>query len=90
MAWVPTTKRNLAEGALQQAIQASGSLYPREYATPVTGLSESIVESHTLFPNVLNHAFSAFGALMSPELPLSRREHEMIATMVSATNECFY
>ena len=90
MAWVPTTKRNLAEGALQQAIQASGSLYPREYATPVTELSESIVESHTLFPEVLNHAFSAFGALMSPELPLSRREHEMIATMVSATNECFY
>jgi alkylhydroperoxidase family enzyme len=90
MAWVPTIKRNTAEGALLAALQAMQALYPPEYATPVPGLSESIVESHTLFPEVLRHAFSAFGALMSPDLPLSRREHEMIATMVSATNECFY
>jgi len=27
---------------------------------------------------------------MSPELPLSRRQHEMIATMVSVTNRCKY
>jgi AhpD family alkylhydroperoxidase len=28
--------------------------------------------------------------LMSPELPLQRRQHEMIATMVSVTNRCVY
>jgi len=28
--------------------------------------------------------------LMSPELPLERRQHEMIATMVSLTNRCHY
>jgi AhpD family alkylhydroperoxidase len=28
--------------------------------------------------------------LMSPELPLDRRQHEMITTMVSVTNRCFY
>jgi AhpD family alkylhydroperoxidase len=28
--------------------------------------------------------------LMSPSLPLSRRNHEMIATMVSVTNRCVY
>jgi len=28
--------------------------------------------------------------LMSPDLPLSRREHEMITTMVSETNRCKY
>jgi AhpD family alkylhydroperoxidase len=27
---------------------------------------------------------------MSPELPLERRQHEMIATMVSVTNRCVY
>ncbi|MGH9535682.1 MAG: hypothetical protein ACRD2E_12580 [Terriglobales bacterium] len=90
MAWIPTTKRNAAEGELLAALQASHSLYPREYATPVAGLSESIVESHTLLPEALRHAFSTFGVLMSPELPLSRREQEMIATMVSVTNDCFY
>jgi len=27
---------------------------------------------------------------MSPDLPLERRHHEMIATMVSVTNRCRY
>jgi AhpD family alkylhydroperoxidase len=27
---------------------------------------------------------------MSPELPLSRRQHEMITTMVSVANRCVY
>jgi AhpD family alkylhydroperoxidase len=27
---------------------------------------------------------------MSPELPLSRRQHEMITTVVSVTNRCVY
>jgi hypothetical protein len=33
---------------------------------------------------------SAYGVLLSPELPLARRQHEMIATVVSALNRCFY
>ena len=36
----------------------------------------------------LAHAFGTFTALMSPALPLARRQQEMIATMVSATNHC--
>ena len=54
------------------------------------GVEASIVGSHSLFPDVLFHAFSTFGALLSPELPLKRRQHEMIATMVSVTNRCHY
>jgi AhpD family alkylhydroperoxidase len=27
---------------------------------------------------------------MAPDLPLNRRQHEMIATMVSVTNRCVY
>jgi AhpD family alkylhydroperoxidase len=27
---------------------------------------------------------------MSPELPLSRRQHEIITTLVSVTNRCRY
>ncbi len=30
------------------------------------------------------------GGGMSPELPLNRRQHEMITTMVSVTNRCVY
>ena len=40
--------------------------------------------------SALHHAFATFGELMSPALPLSRRQHEMIATMVSLTNQCHY
>jgi hypothetical protein len=38
------------------------------------------------------HMFAAFGALMSPDLPLTltRRQHEMITTVVSAANRCKY
>jgi alkylhydroperoxidase family enzyme len=49
-----------------------------------------IVASHSLIPQALHHAFATFGALMSPELPLSRRQHEMITTVVSVVNRCHY
>jgi hypothetical protein len=48
------------------------------------------VLSHSLIPEALRHAFSTFGALMNPDLPLERRQHEMIALTVSALNRCFY
>jgi amino acid transporter len=67
-------------------------LYPIEYAMPVhptlDGESAGIVDSHSLIPDALYHAFATFGSLMSPDLPLERRQHEMIATMVSVTNRC--
>ena len=84
-----------AEGGeeLQHAIEAQRALYPAEYADPVhpTGDGTSgIVASHSLIPMALEHAFSTFGALMSPGLPLTRRQHEMITTVVSAANRCKY
>lgn len=93
MAWIKTIPLTEADETLRQAIESQRGLYPLEYATPVhpdeTG-SSSIVGSHTLIPQALYHAFGTFGALMSPELPLTRRQHEMIATMVSVTNRCHY
>jgi hypothetical protein len=75
-------------------MESQRELYPIEYATPVhptpDGESSGIVASHSLIPDALYHAFSTFGVLMSPELPLSRAQHEMIATMVSVTNRCQY
>ena len=40
--------------------------------------------------DALYHAFATFGALMSPDLPLTRRQHELITTVVSVTNRCHY
>ena len=93
MAWIRTLSLEEASEELRKAIEGERALYPKEYADPVhpdaSGAS-SIVGSHTLIPQALYHAFSTFGALMSPDLPLSRRQHEMIATMVSVTNRCVY
>ena len=79
---------------VKKAIEAQRNLYPIEYATPVhpvnDGETAGIVASHTLIPEALFHAFSTFGTLMSPDLPLTRRQHEMITTLVSVTNRCHY
>ena len=93
MTWIRTIPLTEANDRLRRAIEAQQAMYPVEYATPVhpTGDGTSgIVASHSLIPEALHHAFSTFGALMSPALPLSRRHHEIITTMVSVTNRCRY
>jgi hypothetical protein len=93
MTWIKTFKLEEDE-RVRNAVMEQRKLYPQEYAAPVPtvdgGFENSIVGSHTLLPDVLFHSFSAFGAMMSPDLPLVRRQHEMIATMVSVTNRCHY
>ena len=93
MTWIRTIPDSESDEKLRKALEAQRELYPIEYADPVhpTGDGTSgIVASHSLIPDALYHAFATFGALMSPELPLSRRQHEMISTMVSVTNRCVY
>ncbi len=94
MTWIKTIPKAEADAKLLRAIEAQRSLYPAEYATPVhptpDGGASEIVASHSLIPDALFHAFATFGALMSPELPLTRRQHELITTMVSVTNRCVY
>lgn len=93
MTWIKTIPLPQASEALVKAITSQRELYPVEYAAPVQPTPDGvagIVASHSLIPQALYHAFSAFGALMSPELPLTRRQHEMITTVVSAQNRCHY
>jgi hypothetical protein len=93
MTWIKTIPPDQSNEALQRARDAQRALYPPEYAEPVlpADIEEGgIVATHTLIPDALHHAFATFGALLSPDLPLSRRQHEMITTVVSATNRCFY
>ncbi len=93
MAWIKTIPMAEADEALRRAMESQKALYPIEYATPVhptDGGGAQIVQSHSLIPDALYHAFATFGVLMSPQLPLSRRQHEIITTMVSVTNRCVY
>jgi hypothetical protein len=92
MTWIKTIAPSEGDARLREARDKERALYPEEYATP-TGITDeagSIVASHSLIPEALHHAFATFGALMAPDLPLSRRQHEMITTVVSVANRCHY
>ena len=91
MAWIKTVPFTQADAVLRAALDAQAKLYPKEYQRdPSDDGATSIVATHTLIPDALHHAFATFGALMSPDLPLTRRQHEMITTRVSAVNRCHY
>jgi uncharacterized peroxidase-related enzyme len=93
MTWIKTVPASEDE-RVKKAAEAQRQLYPIEYASPVhptpDGETSGIVDSHSLIPDALYHAFATYGTLLSPDLPLERRQHEMIATMVSVTNRCHY
>ena len=92
MTWIRTVSFDDDE-RLRQARAAQHALYPIEYAQPTHPHhkdTDGIVGSHSLIPDALHHAFAAFGALMSTDLPLTRRQHEMITTVVSSINRCQY
>ena len=94
MTWIKTIPYDEADEKLRHAMKAQRELYPAEYTVPVhptaDGQTSGIVASHGLIPDALFHAFATFGVLTSPELPLTRAQHEMITTVVSVTNRCHY
>jgi len=93
MTWIRTVPFTQADAKLRKAVAGQAALYPGEYADPVHPTGDElpgIVASHSLIPDALYHAFATFGSLMSPDLPLTRRQHEMITTVVSVTNRCRY
>lgn len=100
MAWIKVVPPAEADEKLRAALEGQAKLYPPEYAIAVSFPGETpeqkqnegagIVNSHSLIPDALYHAFSTYGSLLSPELPLRRRDHELIAATVSALNRCFY
>ncbi len=96
MTWIKTVPPDEADAELKRCYEAVYALYPPEYREEVAALrrpdgpADSIVAAHSLIPAALRHALSAFGVLLAADLPLSRRQHEMVCTVVSALNRCVY
>lgn len=70
------------------ASEASGDLaaaYDRLGAQPA-----HILKVHSLFPASLEAHLEYYKTVMFGRSPLSRAQREMIATVVSAANECGY
>ena len=96
MTWIRTIPPPEAEGELKRIYETLYGMYPDEYHTPNEALRrpdgnlDSIVAAHSLLPDAMLPIFSTHAALMKPDLPLTRRQQEMVATVVSALNRCFY
>jgi hypothetical protein len=96
MTWIKTIPYETADEQLKRIYESVRALYPREYADPVKavtredGSSDSIVTAHSLIPEAMRHMMSGLAMLMQPHLPLSRSQQEMIASVVSLQNQCFY
>ena len=91
MAWIPRRSDAAVVAASRRALAG----YPPEYGRHDPDVHESvrrdsIVGTHSQIPELLEPLFVALKALFDPALPLTRRQHEMIAVVVSSANDCFY
>jgi uncharacterized peroxidase-related enzyme len=59
-------------------------------ATARAGRVYNIVRSMSLRPGVLNRSMEMYKAIMFGPSGLTRAERELLATVVSATNDCYY
>jgi uncharacterized peroxidase-related enzyme len=82
MAWIETIAPERATGLLKQlygaAIKRAGKVY-------------NVIRLQSRRPRVLRASTQLYIEVMhSTESPLSRAQREMIATVVSRANDCFY
>ena len=82
---------SMAHIALIEPADATGPL-KAEYDAAVerAGKVFNILKSMSLQPHVLTASMALYREIMFGPSPLSRQERELIATVVSAANECYY
>jgi alkylhydroperoxidase family enzyme len=82
MAWIRTTAPNDAEGLLAKHYKA---------ASDRAGVVAGIVQLHSNDVPTLRASMALYGATTTAKnSPLSAKTRELIATIVSRTNDCFY
>ncbi len=81
MAWIKVIGLDEAKGLLK-----------KEYASALkrAGRIWHIVSIMSQNPRVMKGSMDFYGAIMHGQSPLSRGQREMLATVVSAENQCIY
>ena len=90
--WIQMLGVHEAEGALREVyaqMRANMGSRPSVYSTP-TGDAPNIVKSHSLEPEGLRLAFSMSTAIHWSDKSLPWAKREMINTVTSGANNCFY
>ncbi len=81
MAHIELVDESAAEGLLARHYQA---------ATKRAGRVFNIVKTMSPNPRVLQASMALYMEVMKGESPLSRAQREMVAVVVSQSNDCFY
>ena len=81
MAWIRLTQPEQSEGLLRRIYDA---------ATQRAGRVWNILRVMSPNPPVLQASMSFYAAIMHGASPLSRRQREMLAVVVSRKNDCIY
>ena len=90
--WIQMIGIHSAEGALKEAylkLRANMISRPAVYSTR-SGDAPNIVKSHSLEPEGLRLAFSISTAIHWSDKSLPWAKREMINTVTSRANDCFY
>jgi alkylhydroperoxidase family enzyme len=88
MAWLGTVSQEQATGALAEAYAAMDNRPMPPVYRPPHGDAAGIIRAHSLDPELLRRTFSVSGALATTRLPWADRE--LLASVTSRTNQCFY
>lgn len=81
MAWIKTLSLDEATGKLRELYDA---------AVKRAGRVFQILRVQSLNPHALEASTELYKTLMHGPSPLSRRQREMLAVVVSRANKCFY
>jgi uncharacterized peroxidase-related enzyme len=73
-------------------VAAATGVLKEEYDAAIAraGKVFNIVRAMSLRPGVLRSSMGLYRSIMFGESGLTRQERELLATVVSRTNECFY
>ncbi|MFQ5590953.1 MAG: carboxymuconolactone decarboxylase family protein [Phycisphaerae bacterium] len=81
MAWIDIVEEKDAQGVLAQVYEAAVKRAGRLY---------NILKIQSQSPAALKACMELYAAVMRSESPLTRRQREMLAVVVSKTNGCRY
>lgn len=79
-AWIPLVGPEEAEGKLAETYRRIGA----------GSRISHVIGVHSLHPAAMEAHLRLYRTLMFGSSPLSRREREAVAVVVSAANDCFY
>jgi alkylhydroperoxidase family enzyme len=88
MAYVRVIGRREADGDLLDAYTAMAARPMPSVYQPPHGDAAGIIRAHSLDPQLLRRTFAVSGALSNDALPW--RSRELINSVTSRENECFY